>query len=290
VNDNLVMMANFVEIVFEDLPAEQKEMLIATLASIGYDGFEEEGDLLKAFIPEHRFDRSLLDEISRRMQVEFVHHAIADRNWNEEWEQNFHPVVIPSMTDERFVGIRAGFHAPFENVRHELVITPKMSFGTGHHATTAMVIGMMARMDFKRKTVLDFGTGTGVLAILAEHLGASDIIAIDIDNQSAESATENLKVNGCHHISVHHNSNPAGMGPFDIILANIIREVIIDNLEAFCNELRPGGSLVLSGLLRSDERAMLQAAEQHQFQAVDRMVQDEWICLQLSYNPISSDN
>src|SRR6185503_10136910 len=158
---------DYIKITFADLQPEQKEILIAQLADAGYEGFEEADNSLDAFISKKDFDKSLLNEISYKYQTPYTSKKIAETNWNKIWESNFEPVIV-----EDYVAVRADFHKPITHTNFEIVITPKMSFGTGHHATTYMMIEMMKETDLKNKTVLDFGTGTGILAILAEKGGA----------------------------------------------------------------------------------------------------------------------
>ena len=153
---------------------EWQEVLIALLGELGYEGFQQEEEILRAYVREEQFDRAALEVVLRQFEVGYTDQRLAERNWDEEWEKNFEPVVV-----DDFCAIRAHFHKPITGVEHALLITPKMSFGTGHHATTFMMIRAMGELDFQGKRVLDFGTGTGVLAILAERLGAGSVLAID---------------------------------------------------------------------------------------------------------------
>src|SRR5258705_1561264 len=170
---------DYLKITFIDLQPEQKEILIAQLADAGYEGFEETENKLEAFIKDKNFDALILNEISFKYQTPYISEKIAETNWNQVWESNFEPVIV-----ENYVAIRADFHKPIVNTKFEIVITPKMSFGTGHHATTYMMIQLMKEIDLTGKTVLDFGTGTGILAILAEKSGAKKIDAVDNDDWS----------------------------------------------------------------------------------------------------------
>ncbi|HEU4861999.1 MAG TPA: 50S ribosomal protein L11 methyltransferase, partial [Chitinophagaceae bacterium] len=181
-----------IKITFADLQPEQKEILIAQLADAGYEGFEETDTTLDAFIGELRFDNSLLNEIAFKYQTSYTSEKIAETNWNQIWESNFQPVVV-----DEYVAIRADFHQPISTTKFEIVITPKMSFGTGHHATTYMMMQQMRENDFANKNVFDFGTGTGVLSILAEKLGAKKVLAIDNDSWSIDNADENIQRNNC---------------------------------------------------------------------------------------------
>jgi ribosomal protein L11 methyltransferase len=156
-----------------------------------------------------------------------------------------------------------------------------MSFGTGHHATTSMMIRMMSEIDFIGKKIMDFGTGTGVLAILAEKLGASEIIAIDSDDQSIENAAENFDSNGCTKIELIRSSSASVQKQPDIILANIIKIVILDNLSAFTRQLAPGGVILLSGLLKDDEEEIVNKALKYHLKLKKKIEIDNWICLEI---------
>ena len=196
-----------------------------------------------------------------------------EQNWNAVWEQNFQPVIV-----EDFCAVRAHFHAPISNVQHEIIITPKMSFGTGHHATTYMMMQQMRSIDFRDKTVFDFGTGTGILAILAEKLGAAKITAIDVDDWSIENAKENFERNGCNRISVSLSSK-LPQDQFDIALANINRNVILQYMEQLLTIVKQEGLVLFSGLLAADEEDISKAAEQSGLRKTKRLERGGWISL-----------
>jgi ribosomal protein L11 methyltransferase len=249
--------------------------LIALLANAGFEGFEETENRLKAFIPSDDPDLSDVQRIADLYGLGFTTATIPAKNWNAEWESNFPPVVL-----DDFCIIRAPFHVSVPNVAHEIVITPKMSFGTGHHATTYMMISQMRNIDFVDRAVLDFGTGTGVLAILASKLGANPVTAIDNDAWSIENAQENFDVNGTSNISLKHSDNPSGTGSFDVILANITRNVISANFPLITDQLRSPGVLLLSGLMEDDEQAIYQLASQHFLELSSVLRKEKWICLE----------
>ena len=236
------------QITYNNIGIEQQEILIATLSLHGYEGFEQDENSLKAFINSKEFDESLLSDLSNKTNVPYSKQIIKEQNWNRQWESSFDPVIIGD-----FVAIRAGFHSPVSHVRHELIVTPKMSFGTGHHATTYLMISEMSKIDFHNKTVMDFGTGTGVLAMLAEKLGAVRITAIDNDAWSIENAFENIHNNGCIRIQLMKAESAAVPQSYGIILANINRNVIIENLEEFSKRLDEDGVLLVSGLLGEED-------------------------------------
>jgi len=268
---------DYLKITFVDLQPEQKEILIAQLADAGYEGFEEGDNFLDAFINKRDFDKKLLNEISFKYQTPFTSKKIAETNWNKIWESNFEPVIV-----EDYVSIRADFHKPIRNTKFEIVITPKMSFGTGHHATTYMMIELMKEIDFNNKTILDFGTGTGILAILAEKSGAKEIYAIDNDDWSIENAKENFKKNYCKKINLQKASNASSKKRFDVILANINKNVILENFEVLENELKSGGILLLSGLLESDKDDIIKQAKALSLSAKKSLIRNNWIAIQLS--------
>jgi len=249
---------DYTEVTFQFLSNEQKEMFIAFLSEMDYEGFEEEGDMLRAYIPSRLYDQGLLKKLADDHNISFSVSQIEQTNWNALWESNFQPVVVNhSMSNAPWIAIRATFHKPLNNVEHEIIINPKMSFGTGHHPTTLLMIRMMAKLEFKGKTILDFGTGTGILAILARKLGATKVTAVDSDPNSIQNASENFALNNCEEIELRQASeSPTGEG-YDIILCNIIRSVLVKNLPSFSKLLHRGGNLVVSGLLNSDEAEVL---------------------------------
>ena len=248
-------MNNYVEVNIEVKVDEEKEILMAELISIGFESFQEEEGILKAFVPGDSFNEVQLNSISHLHGHHFDIHRIDEKNWNEEWEKNFEPVVI-----EDFCTVRAHFHPKNSNTEYEIVITPKMSFGTGHHATTYMMLELMREIDFRNEAVLDFGTGTGILAIMAEMLGAREIIAIDLDEWSIRNARENLERNQCAKVRLVKADNIPADKSFKIILANINRNVILENLPGMCKLLEAGGQLLLSGLMQDDYEIVMAEA------------------------------
>jgi len=245
-------MGEYIQIEFNEISQEQSDVLIALLNEIGFDGFEEGESCLKAFIPKLDFNESVFNESIKPFQVSFSQTAIRETNWNKLWESNFEPVII-----DDYAAIRADFHEPVRSVQLEIVITPKMSFGTGHHATTYMMIQQMRGLDFSEKSVFDFGTGTGVLAILAEKSGAKKVVAVDNDEWSIANAQENIKRNNCTAIHLQDANSAQLNEKFDIILANINKNVILDNLDFIKKQLSPNGVILLSGLLAADEQEIL---------------------------------
>lgn len=253
---------------------EQNEILIALLANIGFEGFEEADNLLQAYIKEEEFNEYELKAIAESMQLAYTLDLVEQQNWNAAWESSFEPVIIND-----FAAIRAHFHQPVPNVQHEIVITPKMSFGTGHHATTYLMMEQMSRINFKGKSVLDFGTGTAVLAILAEKMGATDIVGIDNDDWSIENAEENLLRNQATHIQIQKAEAVVAEKKYDIILANINLNVITANMTALAESCAAGATVLLSGFLNTDIDSIKASLEANNvtFKLFTR--QKDWICI-----------
>ena len=242
------------QILFENINEDKKGILIALLSDMGFDGFEEEDKNLKAFIPSIKFDEDLLNTIIKINNVEYSKSIIKEENWNKKWESNFEPVVVNHpVTNKPFVFIRADFHQPNPSFLHDISITPKMSFGTGHHATTHLMVAHMSEIDFKNKTVIDFGTGTGVLAILAEKLGADQVTGIDNDDWSINNATENLLVNNCEKIQLIKAETVPEAVKGQIILANINLNIIKENIFAITNAAETDAVFLFSGIMFHDE-------------------------------------
>jgi ribosomal protein L11 methyltransferase len=236
------------------IDGQRKEIAVARILDAGFSTIEETDEGLKVYLGETEDSGSFRKLLSELELKNYTESLIAETNWNDLWESNFEPVVV---TD--FCAIPADFHAAIKYVQHEIIITPKMSFGTGHHATTYMMIEQMKTIDCKEKIVFDFGTGTGVLAILAEKLGAASVQAIDNDNWSIENAAENISRNNSAKIILYNSEKIPLDVLFDIILANINSNVILENLSHLYNQLKPGGTLLLSGLLVEDEADILAA-------------------------------
>ena len=271
-------MGKYIQIEFQNISPERSDILVAELSQIGFEGFEEGEENLKAFIPASDFDDAAIREVAERNNISYHQTFIDDTNWNAVWESSFQPVIV-----DDFVAIRAEFHDPIAGVEHEIVITPKMSFGTGHHATTYMMIQQMRDINFAGKTVLDFGTGTGILAILSEKLGAKNIQAIDNDDWSIANAAENIASNDCDRIKLEKADSFQPGERFDIILANINKNVILDNFSILVNKLLPGGILVLSGLLIDDEAAILARFDQFPLKFSGKLTDRSWICLRFDH-------
>jgi ribosomal protein L11 methyltransferase len=244
-----------IEITFTNINNEHQEMLIAMLDQIGFEGFEESENDLKAFIKESLFSQANLDEMATSLNCAYQLKFIEEENWNANWESSFEPILLlHPETKDPFAFIRAGFHDASALAVHDLIITPKMSFGTGHHATTFQMMEQMSMIDFNGMNVIDFGTGTGLLAILAEKMGATKIEAIDNDDWSINNAIENIESNKCSSINiVKADSCQTDAFKADIILANINLNIILSNLDNIINCGKSGSTILFSGILVEDE-------------------------------------
>lgn len=246
------MQYKAITIEISDTTTEHVEVLIALLDSLNYEGITEEDETLTAYISEEQYDRDLLE--STLTDIEDSFHAkiistetIEEKNWNQEWESNFEPVLIDNRC-----AIRAPFHEPFDDVEFVIQIEPKMAFGTGHHETTSLMISSMLEMDFRNKAVLDMGCGTGVLSILAAKKGASEVIAVDNDKWAYENAMENSRLNQVEISVLHGDTEVVPEIKFDVILANINRNVLIEHAPEYVYSLDFCGKLLLSGFLEED--------------------------------------
>ena len=270
-------MLTYLQYEFYTKDENQRDFLMALLAEEGFDGFEELNESVRAFIPEQLSNTTQLIELLKDHHLDtipFEHKTIAPKNWNEEWERSFQPINISNR-----VSIRAPFHEPVE-AQYELIIEPKMSFGTGHHPTTSLMIQQMLALDFNNQEILDFGTGTGVLAILAMKMGAAHIIATDNEEWAVENCKENIERNGVAHIDVLLAESIAGMEKkFDCILANINRNVIMKNLQSWRTFLKVGGVLIVSGILVTDTIDILKAATEAGFVLEKQTHEEGWVSI-----------
>ncbi len=232
---------------------EESDIHMASLSEMDFYAFEQPEKFLIAYIKEGDFNEKKYKEILKNGVV-YNLTTVENKNWNEEWERDFQPVYI-----HNFAGIRASFHKPLQNIKHEIIVTPKMSFGTGHHATTYLMIKQMEQINFCNKSVLDFGTGTGVLAILAEKLGAAKIVAVDNDEWSINNAIENIAINCCNKTKVQYNCDLSGLNVQDIILANINLNVLLESATKISSMVTSGSLLLLSGFFVQDTNALLSA-------------------------------
>ena len=272
---------NYLKISFQVPVSFDQELLIAHLASFAFNGFEQETNRLTAYIEQKEFDDTLqkcIDSLQARYQLIVEQSLIANQNWNAQWESDYKPVIV-----DQFCAVRASFHAAITSVQYEIVVTPKMSFGTGHHATTYMMMKKMQDIDFNNKAVLDYGCGTGVLAIIAQRLGASHLQAVDIDTWAYENTLENLSINAVESVQTYCGTlQEVPFRKVAILLANINRNVILDTMSSMSERLKDGGSLLCSGFLEEDIPKVSAQAAVHGLQLEDSMQRQQWRCLLFS--------
>ena len=274
-------MNNYLEFNFKIFPLQPwNEILMAELIEIGFDSFTEEHDGILGYIQKDLFNENQLKEINLfkndEVKISYKYQEMPNINWNEEWEKNFSPINV-----ENQVSIRAEFHEN-QNLPHEIIIQPKMSFGTGHHATTYLMIQQMLDLDFQNKAVLDMGCGTSVLAIFAKQKGAGKTVAIDIDEWSVENSVENAERNGVELEVSQGTAENLGKEKFDIILANINRNILISDIPTYVSVLEDGGKLLLSGLCFFDVDDILEVCAEQNLKLEKKIQREEWVSLLLS--------
>jgi ribosomal protein L11 methyltransferase len=261
---------------------EFSEILMAEIAEAGFDTFMENEKGFEAFVEEKRFDEPLLNEIKEKYKAVdpllFFWDTIQKKNWNEEWEKNLEPIIV----DDRCL-IRAEFHKIERKYPYEIIITPKMSFGTGHHQTTHLMIKSQLDMDHTNKRVMDAGCGTAILAIMASKLKAKEIEAFDIDEWSVINGKENIENNRCANILLHQGKikEMRFTGKFDIILANINKNVLLAEMKTYSSYLQYKGQLLLSGFYTKDIDDLLAEAHKHGLAEVNRDDRQTWASLLL---------
>ncbi len=254
------------------------EILIAELGYAGFESFVENEEGVIAYIQKEEWNENILDDVyiltSDEFEITFEFEEIAQVNWNEEWEKNFTPIIVDDL-----VSVRAPFHEK-PDTKFDLIIEPKMSFGTGHHETTHMMIQHILKNDFKGKTVLDMGCGTGVLAILAENVGANKLDAIDIDNWCYLNSLENVERNNCENISVYEGDATLLEGKkYDSIIANINRNILLADISQYAKCLNPNGTLFLSGFYKEDIPMIEEECNKYMLKLDETIQKGQWVSL-----------
>jgi len=242
----------YIEYNFTFSPKEPiSEIIIAELGNVGFESFVETENGVTAYIQKTDWNAEILADVfvlnSDEFSIEYNQNEVPQTNWNAEWEKNFEPIQVDDL-----VSIRAPFHEN-PNLKYDIVIEPKMSFGTGHHETTHMMVQHLLQLDLENKKVLDMGCGTGILAIFAEMKGAKPLDAIDIDNWCYENSVENVTRNNCENISVYEGDATLLVDKkYDVIIANINRNILLMDMKVYTNCLQEGGILLLSGFYEQD--------------------------------------
>lgn len=272
---------NYIEITINTPGEQEGEIVLAMLGDFPFDSFQQDGGQLKAYIPENEYDACSSD-IAAYLKGEGLAFEIAEighQNWNELWESNFEPIVV-----EQRCLIRAPFHSPGTAFEQEVVIMPKMSFGTGHHATTYLMVSEIMESDPAGLSGLDMGSGTGVLAILAAKRGAVRMDAVDIDPWAKENAEENIAANGVENIVTPLLGDASLLQgrSYDFILANINRNTLLEDMEAYNTSLRQGGFIVFSGILEEDIPAIRTKAESLGLVFIRQNIRNGWACVRFS--------
>ena len=254
------------------------EMLIAQLGHIGFESFVENESGVVAYIQKKDWNSNKVEDLyllnSNEFDITFKYNEIEQTNWNKEWEKNFNPIQVNGQ-----VSIRAPFHDN-PSLNFDIVIEPKMSFGTGHHETTHMMVQHLLALDLKNKKVLDMGCGTGILAIFAEMKGAQPTDAIDIDSWCYQNSLENVQRNGCKHITVLEGDSSLLKGKeYDVVIANINRNILLSDMKIYTDCLREKGVLLLSGFYKEDVSIIESEVIKHGL-VLDKMIQkNNWVAL-----------
>lgn len=256
-----------------------REILIAELSIIGFDSFLETEEGIDAYTLESDFDREAFDAVIAQYledaEITLEEGIMPKINWNEEWEKNYDPIEVDDL-----VYVRASFHSSQPGFKHEIVINPKMSFGTGHHATTFQMLRHQGEIDHQGKRVLDVGSGTGILAIMAHLRGASQVEAFDIDDWCVDNGNENFDLNGLTTrmaLGTIREVNPKGK--FDIVLANINKNVLLDEMNIYTDLLKDKGFLLLSGFYTEDIEDLNECAKPLGLELISQQSKDNWAAL-----------
>ena len=255
------------------------DMLTFHLSEIGFDMFEERADGIDAFCLKENFNEEHLKEVidliaENGCEIRYVTEDVPFQNWNEVWESNFEPQLIANK-----IYVRAEFHQENPDYPFEIIIQPRMSFGTGHHPTTSLMMELMLETNFENKSVLDMGSGTGILSILAKKLGANKVTGIDIDPIATENAIYNASINQQQHLDFYTGiGNYMEGNQFDIVLANINRNIILNDLPLYKDYTQTGGELFVSGFYLQDLQKIKEVAEQNLFDLKLHRELNNWCC------------
>lgn len=278
-------MNDYTEVRIDMSPCNETmtDVMAALLCEHGYESFVPDESGMTAYIKLEDFDKKVLDEVTAELpfdtSVTVKCETVEGRDWNQEWEKNyFKPITV----DGKCV-IHSSFHTDIPSMPYDIVIDPKMAFGTGHHQTTTLIIRRLLELPLEGRSVIDMGTGTGILAILAAMRGAGPVTAIEIDEFAHVNAVENVSLNRHPEINVvlGDASALAGVEPVDLFLANINRNIIVGDLQVYASRLKDGGTMLLSGFYEDDIAIVLDEARKHGLEYVGHTVLERWSCLEL---------
>lgn len=274
----------YIEIDFDVSPPEGRDILLALLSSHQFESFLETETGVKAYFRQADWNTISLEQLTNNMPSNFVvSHQITEipyENWNQKWESSFDPIVVGDYT------IRAPFHPP-KTTAFELIIEPKMSFGTGHHQTTKLMMNTALQIDFENKHILDMGCGTGILGILASHLGAKDIMAVDIEPWCVKNTVENAFRNGCDQLlEACLGDIDVVTGTYDLIFANINRNTLLRHIPQYAQQLQHQGILLLSGFYVIDLEEITQKCVQNGLFLYEHTSLDDWVCAKYVYTKL----
>lgn len=279
-------MNDYIEVRFELSPCDEiaTDVLAALLCEYDYESFVPDETGLTAYIKKELYKEEVLTQVVSDFPMEnkirYAHEIIEGQDWNSEWEKNyFKPIVVKDKCV-----IHSSFHKDIPQLQYDIVIDPKMAFGTGHHATTSLIIEQLLEMEMEGKSVIDMGTGTGILAILSHMRGAKNISAIEIDPVAHANAIENLKINGADIVNLilGDASSLSNLSSVDVFIANINRNIITQDIESYVCALNRGGIMLLSGFYEEDIPVIMKVAEPLGLKYVTHKVKDKWSCLKLS--------
>lgn len=280
---------NYYKISFRYKAEMEKEIINDVLASelgeIGFESFSENESGLDAFVPEKLYNIDLLKEKLavfplENVELSYEEELIPDRDWNEEWEKNyFKPILIGNECV-----VRASFHKPIPGMTYSIVIDPRMAFGTGNHETTFLMIKEMLKLKLKGKDVLDMGCGTAVLAILASMKGSKRVVAIDIDEWAYTNALDNIRLNATPRIEIKLGGAEQlkDVGSFDVIFANINRNILLNDIRYYVGCMKPGGLLFMSGFYKQDIPAIKAECERNGLRFLSFTEKNNWVAVRFA--------
>ena len=266
-----------VNVILTPLNPIANDLLMAQLGDLGFDSFCESETGFEAYIPSKDYQSEVLNQLElpfEGVQLTFEAEAIPDQNWNKVWEENFfQPIVIGQDCV-----IRSSFHPPVDGVKYDILIDPKMAFGTGHHSTTSLMVQHILETDVAKQRILDMGCGTGILGMLCSMRGCQSVLGIDIDEWAYNNALENIELNHVENMEIQlGGAELLTEQSFDIVLANINRNILLDDMQQYANVLKPNGLLLLSGFYLEDLDIITNETQKHQLSYLSHKIDKNWV-------------